>query len=78
MTDTGVFYSAFAAALNDELAAIGCRLRVDDTVPDQDGAMLLRDTHGRALGLVPEQADAPSLLAFERILDEQRRSTAGV
>ena len=67
MTDAGTLDDAFAAALNADLAALGCKLRIA-AAPAAADAVLVVDAQGRELGWVPEHIDASILAAFETIL----------
>lgn len=64
---TEVLFAQFAAALNQELAACGATFRVDHRRPETAGMLQLCDRDGRAIGMLPDHADAAIILAVERL-----------
>lgn len=66
-------FEQFVASLNGELRMVGATLRVSHVAPSARGMVILENASGRALGPVPDNVDAQTILAIELLLDAARR-----
>ena len=73
MTESEPLFDQFCAALNGELTTLGCQIRVMPR-PSPPRYMMLVDIGDKELGWVPDHIDAASIMAFDEILQCDRRA----